>query len=84
MTLCGSQRVGSFNKIVHDSAVRTLQELGATVNVIDLDALNLPLYNPNDEATSFPEAAKALKSQLVDCGTLFRIVPLAKKKVFLL
>ena len=54
---------------MHDYAVEALKEQGAIVTPIDIDALNLPLYNPNDEETSFPESAKTFKSQLVDCGT---------------
>ena len=36
---------------------------------IDLAALNLPLFNPDDEESFFPQGAKFLKAQLVASGT---------------
>ena len=68
VTLCGSPRIGSFNKMLHDYAVTALQRNGAEVHPIDLEALNLPLYNPNDEENGFPENAKTFKSQLTEAG----------------
>ena len=69
VTICGSQRIGSFNKMLHDYAKTTLEKYGAVVTPIDLGALNLPLFNPDDEATAFPEAAKKFKADLVASGT---------------
>jgi hypothetical protein len=68
LTLCGSQRIGSFNKILHDHAVEVLKKNGAEVTPVDLEELNLPLYNPNDETNSFPAGAKILKAKLVEAG----------------
>ena len=47
-----------------------MERQGAVVTKIDLEALNLPLYNPNDETDNFPGNAKTLKQMLVDSGTL--------------
>lgn len=68
VTLCGSQRIGSFNKAVHDYAVTSLTKNGAEVTRVDLGALKLPLYDPNSEEESFPENAKALKTALQESG----------------
>jgi len=75
LTMCGSQRVGSFNKMLHDYANKTLEKHGAIVTPIDLGALNLPLFNPDDEPTAFPEAAKILKAQLVATDGIFIASP---------
>ena len=58
------------------------------MNPINLGELNLPLYNPNDEVPSssaadgsasvvpfFPENAKYLKQQLVECDGIFIASP---------
>ena len=64
VTLCGSQRNGSFNQMVHDYAVSSFENIigGAEVTPVNIDELNLPLYDPNKEANEpFPEKAKYLK-----------------------
>eukprot|EP00934_Nitzschia_sp_Nitz4_P009355 Nitzschia sp. Nitz4//scaffold25_size161228//69937//70949//NITZ4_002430-RA/size161228-snap-gene-0.24-mRNA-1//-1//CDS//3329544586//9345//frame0 len=64
VTLCGSQRVGSFNQMLHNHAVGELQNQGAEVIPVDLTALNLPMFNPEDMEVSFPGAATAFKQLL--------------------
>lgn len=73
--LCGSQRIGSFNKILHDTALEKLEKEGAIVSCIDLESLNLPLYNPNLEKEHFPESAKTLKSALIGADGIFIACP---------
>lgn len=75
VSICGSQRVGSFNKMLHDAACKKLEEQGAIVQQIDLESLNLPLYNPNEEEAHFPESAKTLKSSLVSADGIFITCP---------
>ena len=54
--------------MLNDYATKVLEKNGAIVSSVDLSSLNLPLFNPNDEQTAFPEAAKALKAKLVESG----------------
>ena len=68
VALCGSQRVGSLNKMLHNHAVKVMEQHGAQVNTIDLGSLQLPLYNPDDEERSFPYAAIRFKEALVEAG----------------
>eukprot|EP00470_Lotharella_oceanica_P016505 CAMPEP_0170184842 /NCGR_PEP_ID=MMETSP0040_2-20121228/34811_1 /TAXON_ID=641309 /ORGANISM="Lotharella oceanica, Strain CCMP622" /LENGTH=225 /DNA_ID=CAMNT_0010431031 /DNA_START=74 /DNA_END=751 /DNA_ORIENTATION=- len=75
VALCGSQRKGSFNKLLLDSAVKHLNANGATCEFVDLADLKLPMYNPDDEAASFPEAAKEFKKKLVACDGLMITCP---------
>eukprot|EP00465_Bigelowiella_longifila_P012757 CAMPEP_0185251980 /NCGR_PEP_ID=MMETSP1359-20130426/1241_1 /TAXON_ID=552665 /ORGANISM="Bigelowiella longifila, Strain CCMP242" /LENGTH=222 /DNA_ID=CAMNT_0027834051 /DNA_START=45 /DNA_END=713 /DNA_ORIENTATION=+ len=76
LALCGSQRTGSFNKMLLAYAVECIKSSGeAECEVIDLAELKLPLYNPNDEAASFPEAAKSLKAKLVACHGIIITCP---------
>jgi hypothetical protein len=71
VSICGSQRAGSFNKMLHDYAVTSMENKnGAIVTPIDLSALKLPLYDPNEDAVSFPAAAQDLKNQLAESGAL--------------
>ena len=69
ISICGSQRVGSFNKMLHDHAVSVMEQHGAVVTPVDLESLNLPLYNPNDEEQSFPDSAVEFKEALTSSGT---------------
>ena len=55
--------------MLHDYAVKSMESRGAVVTPIDLDALQLPLYDPNEEGNAFPEAAQEFKDQLVNSGT---------------
>lgn len=75
VTICGSQREGSFNKMLHDAGCAKLEEHGVIVKTIDLDALDLPLYNPNKEEDNFPESANTLKSTLVAADGIFVTCP---------
>ncbi|KAL7563429.1 hypothetical protein ACA910_016525 [Epithemia clementina (nom. ined.)] len=63
--ICGSQRSGSFNKMLRDSALERLTEEGANVVPIDLKDLNLPLYDPDLESDNFPAAAQRFKNDLI-------------------
>jgi len=55
--------------------VSALTGMGAECEVIDLAALNLPLYAPDDEKDNFPEAAKQLKAQLTAADGLLITCP---------
>ena len=62
--ICGSTRVGSFNARLLEVAAQSLAKQGAETQLVDLESLALPLYHPDRELESFPEAALALKRQL--------------------
>jgi NAD(P)H-dependent FMN reductase len=70
VSLCASQRVGSFNKMLHDHAVGVMESNGAVVTPIDLNALDLPLYNPELESEAFPSNAQTFKDKLMEAGKL--------------
>ena len=56
--------------MVHDYAVTILKKHGAVVTPVDLEALKLPVYDPNiDNEKTFPEAAQKFKNQLIESGT---------------
>ena len=63
--ICGSQRDRSFNASLLRHAMEAAGTKGATTEIIDLASLNLPLYNPNLESTSFPVEAADLKAKLM-------------------
>lgn len=54
--------------MLSDHANSVLESHGAEVTSVDLEVLNLPLYNPNLEAESFPASAQELKNQLTEAG----------------
>ena len=70
VTLCGSQRIGSFNQVICNHATTSIEKAGGVVNPVNLAELNLPLYNPNDDVEGqFPDNAKYFKDQLLEAGT---------------
>ncbi|WFB34347.1 NAD(P)H-dependent oxidoreductase [Kiritimatiellota bacterium B12222] len=65
LAFSGSSRENSLNAQLLQKAVSMAAELGASVEVIDLKALNLPLYDGDLEQTQgLPEGAKALKEAM--------------------
>ena len=55
--------------MLSDHASGVLENHGADVVSVDLEALNLPLYDPNLEEQNFPANAQAFKDQLTEAGT---------------
>lgn len=62
--LSGSLRKGSFNTKLIGAAEQVAAKLGAETSVIDLGAYDLPIYNQDDEADDYPQAAMDLKAVL--------------------
>jgi NAD(P)H-dependent FMN reductase len=60
LTLSGSIRQGSFNKMLQAHMDRKLEAAGVSVNSIDLGDFPMPIYNEDLEATQMPEAAREL------------------------
>ena len=73
--ICGSNRVGSYNRMLLENAMAALEEQGASVEIIDLASLQLPLYDPAIESSDFPPAAKLLKEKLTAADGLIFTCP---------
>ncbi len=61
IALSGSTRGASFNRRLLDLAATELQALGAEIDVVDPDAMDIPIYNGDfQEAEGIPAAVVAL------------------------
>ena len=60
LTLSGSIRKGSYNKLLQAHVDRKLAEAGVSVNSIDLGDFDMPIFNEDLEASNVPEAAERL------------------------
>ena len=63
--MCGSSRKGSHNAKLLESVRSRLAAEDAACEVVDLDALQLPIYSQDLETASMPRAAVELKEKLV-------------------
>jgi chromate reductase, NAD(P)H dehydrogenase (quinone) len=61
LIFAGSSRVNSFNRKLAKEAVRLVKEAGARPTYIELQELNLPLYNADLEARGTPRDVLRLK-----------------------
>lgn len=71
----GSLRAGSLNRKLLALAVREAEKAGAQVDVVDLKALALPIYDGDVEAAGFPEAVVKLKERLARAQGLLIATP---------
>jgi NAD(P)H-dependent FMN reductase len=60
LTLSGSIRQGSLNRVLQDHVGRKLGEVGVGVTSIDLGAFPMPLFNEDLEPDAVPAAAPRL------------------------
>lgn len=60
LTLSGSLRQGSFNRMLQGQLDRKLAAAGVTVNAIDLGDFPMPIFNEDLEAEQTPPAAAQL------------------------
>lgn len=60
LTLSGSIRKGSYNRILQHHMDRKLAEAGVAVNSIDLTDFPMPIFNEDLEPDNVPEAAVRL------------------------
>jgi NAD(P)H-dependent FMN reductase len=68
LAFAGSTRTGSFNKKLAAAAAEGARTGGASVTVVDLRDLALPLFDEDLEAASgLPEGAQKLKALLREC-----------------
>merc|ERR1719183_2542302 len=73
--ICGSNRVGSFNKMLLDHVMAKFSTIGAEVEIIDIAAMGLPMYDSQLEKTDFPAAAVTLKEKLTAADALLFTCP---------
>lgn len=60
LTLSGSIRKGSYNRMLQGHMDRKLAEAGVSVTSIDLADFTMPIFNEDLEADSTPKAARQL------------------------
>ncbi|MET3927671.1 NADPH-dependent FMN reductase [Devosia sp. 2618] len=60
LTLSGSIRKGSYNRMLQHHMGRKLEAAGVTVNAIDLGDFEMPIFNEDLEPDHVPEAAVKL------------------------
>lgn len=76
LAFSGSSRQGSFNRALLEVAVQGARDAGGTVTVVDLAALNLPVYDGDlEEREGLPAAAREFKQQLLDSDGLLIASP---------
>jgi len=73
--IVGSTRDGSFNRALGALAAARLEAHGAEVRLVDLAALDLPIYTAALEANAFPADALKLKAALVAQDGLLMVSP---------
>jgi len=73
--VAGALRAASLNRKLLALAVRELEKAGAVVEVIDLKALALPIYDQDIEDAAFPEPAARLKQSLLRAQGLLIATP---------
>ncbi|WP_164015365.1 NADPH-dependent FMN reductase [Pyxidicoccus trucidator] len=64
LAVSGSLRTQGFNRKLLDLAVTHARSLGAEVDVVDLKALGLPLYDGDVEAAGLPPPVLELRERL--------------------
>ncbi|KAJ1459969.1 flavoprotein-like protein [Pelagophyceae sp. CCMP2097] len=65
--MSGSTRKGSVNTQLVHAAAALLAKRGAQVEIIDLDAFDLPMFGQEIEAAAWPEAATRLQAAFAAC-----------------
>jgi NAD(P)H-dependent FMN reductase len=76
IAIAGSTRAGSFNRLLLQVALGRLDERGASVHVVDLKELALPLYDADEELESgLPDGAKRLRAELARADALLLACP---------
>ncbi|PCJ55705.1 MAG: NADPH-dependent FMN reductase [Planctomycetota bacterium] len=71
----GSARRDSINQRLVEVAAKKAKELGAEVDVINLADFDMPLFNQDLEADSFPESARALREKMIAADGLLLACP---------
>lgn len=76
VALCGSLRKDSLNKKILNIAVNIASSQdNASVTVVDLSTLDIPIYNYDTETEGFPDAVVQLKKQIEQADMLIIASP---------
>jgi chromate reductase len=75
LTLSGSIRKGSYNRMLQAHVGRKLEAAGVTVNAIDLSDFEMPIFNEDLEPDNVPEAAGRLAELWRTHGIVFIATP---------
>ena len=76
LALAGSERQGSWNKRLLAVGAASLRSRGAQVDMLDLRALALPLFDADIEnASGVPEAARRLRDALLGADAVLLATP---------
>jgi NAD(P)H-dependent FMN reductase len=76
LLLAGSARTGALSVTLRDAAGRIAQAQGAETTVLDLRALQLPIYDGDHEATrGVPDGARQLRSAIAAHDALLLVTP---------
>jgi chromate reductase, NAD(P)H dehydrogenase (quinone) len=76
LALAGSFRRGSFNRKLLACAIKELEAHGAEVDIVDLKALAIPVYDGDDEAaTGIPKPAQELRERIQRAHGIFIASP---------
>lgn len=75
ITLSGSIRSGSLNRLLQQDMSERLRARGVTVTEIDLASFPLPIFNEDVEKAGMPEAAASLGRLFVEADIIFIASP---------
>jgi len=76
LCLAGSARNGALSVRLRDAAARIAETLGAQTEVLDLRALQLPLYDGDHEAAhGVPDAARQLRDAIAAHDAVLLVTP---------
>ncbi len=76
LVISGSARTGSYNLQLAQAGASIARAMNAEVTLLDLRALDLPLYDGDIEATQgVPASAQALRTAMRDCDAVFIAAP---------
>lgn len=75
LTLSGSIRQGSYNRLLQQHMGRQLDKAGVAVTAIDLSDFDMPIFNEDLEAEHVPEAAGRLAALFANHDIIFIATP---------
>lgn len=75
LTLSGSIRQGSYNRVLQRHVGRKLSDAGVAVTEIDLGDFDMPIFNEDLEAEHTPEAARRLAELFTSHDIVFIASP---------
>lgn len=75
LTLSGSIRRGSYNRVLQEHMGRQLEKAGVEVTAIDLGDFDMPIFNEDLEAEHVPEAAGRLAALFTSHDIIFIATP---------